>query len=117
MLSIKIANVVPNHYVYPAIIEQTDENYCLYFPDLPGCVASGDTVEKVVELAQSAAQEYLWELEHDNDEIPTATPTKSLSLNDGDAICIIDVAMFAIRAKMDNRTVEKQKASRHGRQH
>ena len=37
MLSIKIANVVPNHYVYPAIIEQTDENYCLYFPDLPGC--------------------------------------------------------------------------------
>ena len=79
---------LPNHYVYPAIIEQTDENYCLYFPDLPGCVASGDTVEKVVELAQSAAQEYLWELEHDNEEIPAATPTKSLSLNDGDAICI-----------------------------
>ena len=98
---------LPNHYVYPAIIEQTDENYCLYFPDLPGCVASGDTVEKVVELAQSAAQEYLWELEHDDEEIPAATPTKSLSLNDGDAICIIDVAMFVIRAKMDNRTVKK----------
>lgn len=53
------------HYVYPAIIEQTAENYCLYFPDLPDCVASGDIVEKVVELAQSAVQEYLWELEHE----------------------------------------------------
>ena len=41
------------------------------------------------------------------EEIPAATPTKSLSLNDGDAICIIDVAMFVIRAKMDNRTVKK----------
>ena len=60
-----------------------------------------------MELAQSAAQEYLWELEHDNEEIPAATPTKSLSLNDGDAICIIDVAMFLLRAKMDNRTVKK----------
>ena len=28
-------------------------------------------------------------------------------MNDGDAICIIDVAMFVIRAKMDNRTVKK----------
>ncbi len=98
---------LPSHYIYPAIIEQTEENYCLYFPDLPGCVASGDTVEKVVELAQEAAQEYLWELEHDGEDMPVATPTATLSLNEGDALCIVDINMFAIRAKMDNRTVKK----------
>ncbi len=98
---------LPSHYIYPAIIEQTENNYCLYFPDLPGCVASGDTVEKVVELAQEAAQDYLWELEHDGDDVPAATPTASLSLNEGDALCIVDVNMFPIRAKMDNRTVKK----------
>ena len=98
---------LPRHYIYPAIIEQTEDNYCLYFPDLPGCVASGDTVEKVVELAQEAAQEYLRELEHDGDDVPAATPTASLSLNGGDALCIVDVNMFPIRAKMDNRTVKK----------
>ena len=52
---------LPSHYIYPAIIEQAEDNYCLYFPDLPGCVASGDTVERVVELAQEAAQEYCYE--------------------------------------------------------
>ena len=98
---------LPSHYIYPAIIEQAEDNYCLYFPDLPGCVASGDTVEKVVELAQEAAQDYLWELEHDGDDVPAATPTASLSLNEGDALCIVDVNMFPIRAKMDNRTVKK----------
>ncbi len=98
---------LPNRYIYPAIIERTKENYCLYFPDLPGCVASGDTVEKVVELAQEAAQEYLWELEHDGDDIPAATPTASLSPSEGDMLCIIDVNMFPIRARMDNRAVKK----------
>ncbi len=98
---------LPSHYIYPAIIEQTEDSYCLYFPDLPGCVASGDTVERVVELAQEAAQDYLWELEHDGDDVPAATPTASLSLNEGDALCIVDVNMFPIRAKMDNRTVKK----------
>ncbi len=98
---------LPNHYIYPAIIEQTDENYCLYFPDLPGCGVSGDTIEKVVKLAQESTQEYLWELEHDGEDIPTPTPSSSLSLNDGDALCIVDINMFAIRAKMDNRTVKK----------
>lgn len=98
---------LPNHYVYPAVIEQTDENYCLYFPDLLGCVSSGDTIEKTVELAQEAAQEYLWELEHDQEDIPAATPTKDLALNAGDSICLVDINMFAIRAKMDNRKVRK----------
>lgn len=92
---------LPNHYIYPAVIEQTAKNYCLYFPDLPGCVASGDTIEKVVKLAQESAQEYLWELEHDSEDIPTASPTASLTLNEGDMLCMIDINMFAIRAKIN----------------
>ncbi|WP_407396697.1 type II toxin-antitoxin system HicB family antitoxin [Anaerovibrio sp.] len=98
---------LPNNYIYPAIIEHCDGNYCLYFPDLPGCVASSDTVEKTVEMGKRAAKEYLWELENDGSEIPAASPTTALELNQGDAICIVDINMFSIRAKMDNRTVKK----------
>lgn len=99
MLSLKIANVAPNHYVYPAIIEQTDENYCLYFPDLPGCVASGDTVEKAIELAQSAAQEYLWELEHDNEEIPPASNVEDVQADErpGGFVKLIELDADALR--------------------
>ena len=89
----------PDHYIYPAVIEHCEDNYCLYYPDLPGCASSGDTVEKAVELGKAAAQEYLWELEHDGEDIPAATPTDRLSLNTGDAICIVDVNMFPIRAQ------------------
>ena len=99
MLSIKIANVAPNHYVYPAIIEQTDENYCLYFPDLPGCVSSGDTVGNAVELAQSAAQEYLWELEHDNEEIQTASKAEDVRADErpGGFVKLIELDADALR--------------------
>ena len=84
---------LPRHYIYPAIIEQTEDNYCLYFPDLPGCVASGDTVEKVVELAQEAAQEYLRELEHDKKSSLQLPPASYLSLNDGDTLCMVEAAI------------------------
>ena len=98
---------LPDHYVYPAIIEHVDKNYCLYYPDLPGCVASGNTVEKTVTLAKEAAREYLWELENSGDDVPVATPTDKLTLEQGDALCIVDINMFSIRAKKDNRTVKK----------
>ena len=32
---------------YAIVIEKADDNYCAYVPDLPGCVATGDTVESV----------------------------------------------------------------------
>lgn len=98
---------LPDHYVYPAIIEHVDCNYCLYYPDLPGCVASGDTVEKTVKQGKDAAKEYLWELEHSNEDIPVATPTDKLTIEKGDVLCLVDINMFSIRAKMDNRTVKK----------
>jgi predicted RNase H-like HicB family nuclease len=33
---------------YLAIIERGEENYGAYVPDLPGCVAVGDTVEEAM---------------------------------------------------------------------
>ena len=32
---------------YAVVIEQTESNYSAYVPDLPGCVATGATVEEV----------------------------------------------------------------------
>ena len=36
---------------YAVVIEQANGNYSAYVPDLPGCVASGTTVEAVVQAA------------------------------------------------------------------
>ena len=32
---------------YAVVIEKTEGNYSAYVPDLPGCIATGDTVESV----------------------------------------------------------------------
>ncbi len=35
---------------YAIVIEWAETNYSAYAPDVPGCVATGDTVEEVTEL-------------------------------------------------------------------
>ena len=35
---------------YAVVIEKTGNGYSAYVPDLPGCVAAGDTLEETEEL-------------------------------------------------------------------
>ena len=46
-------------FVYPAIIERAGRNYSVYFPDLPGCVSVGDTIEKTALAAEEALSLHL----------------------------------------------------------
>mgnify|MGYP000126017810 FL=1 len=39
---------------YAVVIEAADGNYSAYVPDLPGCVAVGDTVDEVEEMIREA---------------------------------------------------------------
>ncbi len=39
---------------YAVVIEKADQNYSAYVPDLPGCIATGDTLEEVeVEIGEA----------------------------------------------------------------
>jgi predicted RNase H-like HicB family nuclease len=39
---------------YAVVIEKVPENYAAYVPDLPGCIAVGDTIEEVQQLIREA---------------------------------------------------------------
>ncbi|WP_295580928.1 type II toxin-antitoxin system HicB family antitoxin [uncultured Lamprocystis sp.] len=39
---------------YAVVIEQAGGNFSAYVPDLPGCIATGDTVEEVAEEIKEA---------------------------------------------------------------
>ncbi|MFM6526861.1 MAG: type II toxin-antitoxin system HicB family antitoxin, partial [Dolichospermum sp.] len=45
-------------------------NYSAYVPDLPGCVACGDTLEETEELMKEAIELYLEVLKEDGKPIP-----------------------------------------------
>jgi predicted RNase H-like HicB family nuclease len=39
---------------YAIVVERAERNYAAYVPDLPGCVATGATVEEVEQLLREA---------------------------------------------------------------
>ncbi|HRQ41133.1 MAG TPA: type II toxin-antitoxin system HicB family antitoxin [Chloroflexota bacterium] len=55
---------------YMVVIEQGKDSYGAYVPDLPGCVAVGDTREEVLELIQEAIILHLEMLQDDGLPIP-----------------------------------------------
>lgn len=99
----------PNSYAFPAILESGERNYSVYFPDLPGCVSSGDTIQEAIKEAKEALSLHLWGMEQDEDDIPTPSDFSVLQneIENNDIICYIDVNMFGIRAEMNNKPVKK----------
>jgi predicted RNase H-like HicB family nuclease len=54
------------------VIEKVENNYSAYSPDLPGCVATGATVEEVKKNMQEAIEMHVKGLKEDNLPIPEA---------------------------------------------
>ena len=55
---------------YAIIIDKTENNYGAWAPDLPGCVALGDTVEEVERRMRSAIEMHLAGMREDGQPIP-----------------------------------------------
>lgn len=60
---------------YAVIIENAGTNYSAYSPDVPGCVATGDTIEETQQNFQEALQFHLDGLRADGLPIPEPTTT------------------------------------------
>jgi predicted RNase H-like HicB family nuclease len=58
---------------YAVVIEKAEGNYSAYVPDLPGCVAVGDTVEEVEEQIRQAIQFHIEGLQEDGLPVPPPT--------------------------------------------
>jgi predicted RNase H-like HicB family nuclease len=58
---------------YAVVIEKANGNYSAYVPDLPGCVATGDTVEETEQQIREAIQFHIEGLREDGLPIPDPT--------------------------------------------
>lgn len=58
---------------YAVVFEKTDTGFSAYVPDLPGCVATGETTEDTRSAIREAVQFHLDGLREDGDPIPAAT--------------------------------------------
>ena len=66
------------HMKYLAIIEESDNGYSAYVPDLPGCVAAAFTRDEVEILIRQAIQLHLEEMREDHEQIPPPKATTVL---------------------------------------
>ena len=58
---------------YAVVIEKAANNYSAYAPDLPGCVATGTTLEEVEREMRRATAFHLEGLREDGLPVPTPT--------------------------------------------
>jgi predicted RNase H-like HicB family nuclease len=58
---------------YAIVIEKADGNYSAYVPDLPGCVATGKTVDVVERETRKAIRFHIEGLREDGLPVPAPT--------------------------------------------
>ena len=58
---------------YAVAIEKANANYSAYVPDLPGCLATGETVEAVEREIRAAIRFHIEGLKADGLEVPAPT--------------------------------------------
>ena len=63
---------------YLVVVEQGIESFGAYVPDLPGCVAVGDTRDEVLELIHEAIEFHLEDLREDGQPIPQPSSSSEL---------------------------------------
>jgi len=58
---------------YAVIIEEGENGFGAYVPDLPGCIAAADTKEEVKKLIHEAIEFHIEGLKEDGEPIPKAS--------------------------------------------
>ena len=74
---------------YLIIIEKSDNGYGAYCPDVPGCVAFGDTVDETRKNFLEALEFHFEGLREDGLEIPK--PTSSFAFSSEDCTGVLNI--------------------------
>jgi len=86
-------------YVYPAIFHKNkDESYTVLYPDLPGCIIEGKTLENAMSMAQSALSQWIGYLTDKKQEIPVASPAKKIKKTNDEFVNLICAEVQDARA-------------------
>jgi predicted RNase H-like HicB family nuclease len=67
---------------YPVIIRRTLTGYSVDVPDLPGCVATGTTVEHARQMIAQAIEMHLEMMRRSSEAIPTPSNSIEFSVSD-----------------------------------
>lgn len=93
--------------IYPAIFHKEEIGYSITFPDLPGCITEGDSLEEAYAMAQDALGIYLYTLKEDNEALPKASLPEILILDKDSFITLIEWDELEYLKRTSNKSVKK----------
>ena len=63
---------------YPAFVDGEDGAYGVVFPELPGCVAMGHTVDEALLNAGDSLRDYILDAEQNGEALPDPNPLQTV---------------------------------------
>ncbi len=93
-----------DRYRFPAIFEPGESaGYTVTFPDSPGCVTEGDTLEEAFAMAKEALELHVYGMEEDQPAVPVAAHPRP----PGAMVAVVEAWMPVIRSQMANQSIKK----------
>ena len=96
---------------YPAVIDGAKGAYGVTFPDLPGVVAMGTTVDDALVHAEEALQDYALEADKDGDALVTPTAMEQVDGQDGQMLVSIPLIRLSGRRVRANLSLDQDVAA------
>ncbi len=86
-------------YVYPALFHLNDDgSYTITYPDLPGCVSEGKSLENALYMAQDALRVWLGYLLDEKEALPASTAIQQVQAGPGEFVNLIRAVVQENRA-------------------
>ncbi|MCE2458795.1 MAG: type II toxin-antitoxin system HicB family antitoxin [Dehalococcoidia bacterium] len=71
---------------YPVLIDGEDGAYGVVFPDLPGCVAMGTTIDEALANAEEAVRDWVESMESHEQPIPSPSNPGTVEVEPGSTL-------------------------------
>ncbi|PKL07804.1 MAG: pilus assembly protein HicB [Spirochaetae bacterium HGW-Spirochaetae-7] len=95
-------------YLFPAFFRRTDSGtYSADFPDLPGCVSAGSTLEEIFAGSRESLSLHLYGMLEDGNAIPDACDPQGIVQEPGAFIALVEGHPDMIRDELRSRSVKK----------
>ena len=74
---------------YPALIDGQAGVYGVVFPDLPGCVAMGATVDEAIRNAEDAMRDWIDDMDRRGRQVAEPSPLETVNVDAGSTLTSI----------------------------
>ena len=92
---------------YPALVDGETGAYGISFPDLPGIVAAGATMDEALLNAEAALRDYALETERDGDEIVPPSALEEIETPPGHALVSVPLIRLSGRGVRANLMLDE----------